>query len=388
MRIKPKGRKIYRRKDRIAYHKKIRHDTGSAVMTLVVAAVLGFVGYSAGAPVMNFLQERNFLSPPEQGNTVTAEESADYYPDSTEKTELSESENDENYEEDTPETEPETEEQIGFIQKAPSVQGYQLEQSALMTESALLSALENLPEGISHLLVPLKAEGGEIYYATSVRDAVRSNAVQAVIPLSVIYQNISAKGIEPVAVINTLQDSVFPKTAPEASYLYPETGEFWTDKSSAQEKIWLAPFSTLTQEYLSALCEEIETAGFRTIVCEGLEYPAFPRTELASLAPECGEADRWQYLTELLTAMRASAAESSFFVRLDGSRILSGDTETLQAAESFPADCLLVTVSPENQQEIENLKNISSSVPVIPEWQGEEIPKELKLKTYVLNPEK
>jgi len=375
MRIKPKGRKIYRRKDKIAYHKKIRHDTGSAVMTLVIAAVIGFVGYSAGAPVMNFLQERNFLSPPDQNYAVTAEETV-----------VNNTENQEEIPET--ETESETEEKIGFIQKAPSIQGYQLDQSALMTESALLNALENLPEGISHLFVPLKAEGGEIYYATSVKDAVRSNAVQAVIPLSVIYQNISAKGIEPVAVINTLKDSVFPKTAPEASYLYTETGEFWKDRSSVQEKIWLAPFSTLTQDYLSDLCEEIETAGFRIIVCDGLEYPAFPRTELDSLAPECAETDRYRYLTDLLTAMRAKAAESSFFVRINGSSTLDGDTETLMAAEALPADCLLVTVSPENQENIQKLKEISSSVPVIPEWQGDEIPKELKLKTYVLNPEK
>ena len=64
MRIKPKGRKIYRRKDRIAYHKKIRHDTRSAVMTVLIAGVLVFLGYSAGKPVLNFLQETNFLAPP------------------------------------------------------------------------------------------------------------------------------------------------------------------------------------------------------------------------------------------------------------------------------------------------------------------------------------
>lgn len=64
MRVKPKGRKIYRRKDRIAYHKKIRHDARSAVITILIAIVLGFIGYSFGKPVLQFLQEQNFLSPP------------------------------------------------------------------------------------------------------------------------------------------------------------------------------------------------------------------------------------------------------------------------------------------------------------------------------------
>ena len=389
MKIKPKGRKIYRRKDRIAYYKKIRHDTGSAVVTVLIAGVLVFVGYSAGAPVIAFLQERNFLAPPSRNVSLQVEETITQNTENTESVSepvlnpVSGTET-----ETVPETESETEENIGFVQKAPSIQGYLLESSALITESALLNALEELPAGISHLFVPLKSEGGEIYYATSVRDAVRSNAVQAVIPLPTIYQEISAKGIEPVAVINTLQDSVFPKNAPDASYLYTETGEFWTDKSSVQEKLWLAPFSSLTKDYLSELSEEIETAGFRIIVCDGLEYPAFPRTELSALAPECGEPERYQYLTDLLTAMRAKAPESSFFVRIHGDAVLNGDTETLMAAEAFPADCLLVTADTESQKNIEKLKEISNSVPVILEWQGEEIPENLKLRSYVLNPEK
>ncbi len=381
MKIKPKGRKIYRRKDRIAYHKKIRHDTGSAVVTLLIAGVLVFVGYSAGKPVMDFLQERDFLSPPQHpADTVSAEEALS-------ESEPVLSETGEPEEPDTvpeTETEPETEE-IGFLQKAPSMQGYVLEETALLTESSFQNALETLPEGISHLLIPLKVQGGQIYYATSVQDAARSNAVQAFLPLSDIYQAVSAKGIEPVALINTLEDSLFPKSFPDASYLVQETGTPWTDQSSAEPKLWLSPFSVLTQDYLAALAEELETAGFRIIVCDGLEYPNFPRSDLPLLDSRCSEANREQYLTALLTAMRAKAPESSFFVRISGSEALKGNTETLSAAEAFPADCLLVTVSPEEQNQAAQLKEISNSVPVILEWQDSEIPK--NMKSYFLNPE-
>ena len=64
MKIKPKGRKIYRRKDKIAYHKKIRHDTGSAVVTVLIAGVLVFLGIQCRKACSEFLQERNFLAPP------------------------------------------------------------------------------------------------------------------------------------------------------------------------------------------------------------------------------------------------------------------------------------------------------------------------------------
>ena len=376
MKIKPKGRKIYRRKDKIAYHKKIRHDTGSAVVTVLIAGVLIFLGYSAGKPVLNFLQETNFLAPP--SHYAEKADAHETYQSVSESSVSNENNSELPLEEVPTDTEPEQNE-IGFVQKAPSIQGYTLDVSALMTETALQSALETIPEGITHLMIPLKVKGGNIYYATSVRDAVRCNAVQAVIPLPTIFQDVSAKGLEPVALINTLEDSVFPKNNPDASYLYPATGEFWTDKSTAQETLWLSPFSVLTKDYLSAIAEEIETAGFRIILCEGVKFPVFPRTELDSLDPKCSESERFQYLTELLTEMRTKAPETAFFIRLD-----TDDTETLSAAESLPADCLLVPV---NEQNLSSYSEISNSVPVIPEWQGDEIPKNAKLKNYVLHPQ-
>ena len=388
MKIKPKGTKIYRRKDKIAYHKKIRQDTGSAVVTLLIAGVLVFVGYSAGKPILAFLQEREFLKPPSayHQETLSAEEVTETsaVPEETSEpetvSELTETET-------LPPTEPETEENLGFVQKAPSIQGYLLDESALMTEDTFHEALEQLPDGISHLLIPLKTKGGSIWYATSVRDAARSNAVQAFLPLTQIFQEVSAKGIEPVALVNTLEDSLFPKNSPEASYLIQNSGEIWTDKSTAEPTLWLSPFSSLTQEYLAAFAEEIETAGFRTIVCDGLTFPNFPRTALPELDPKCGEADRYQYLTELLTAMREKASESVFFVRIDGNSALSGDTEAVSAAEAFPADCLLVSGSPDTQEELQNLKEISGSVPIILEYPGDEVPANLKLKSYILHPQ-
>ena len=344
MKIKPKGRKIYRRKDRIAYHKKIRHDTGNAVLTLLIAGAVCFFGYSAGAPVLKFLQERELLSPPSPPHAeITSAESSPPESESESPSETAEFVPESEFVTEPP-AEPETEEDnLGFIQKAPSLQGCFLDASALMSETALTSALEQIPEGISHLLIPLKLKGGTICYATSVQDAARSNAVQAFIPLSEIYQTVSAKGIEPIAVINTLEDSLFPKSCPDAGYIFQETGEIWTDKSTSDGKLWLSPFSVLTQEYLSELAGEIETAGFRTIVCDGLTYPNFPRTELSGLDPRCSEPERWQYLTELLTAMRAKASETAFFVRIDGNDTLLGNTEALSAAEHFPADCLIVS---------------------------------------------
>lgn len=381
--MKQKYRKIYHRKDKIAFYKKLRHDTGSAMMTLLIAVVIGFVGYSAGKPVFQFLKERNLLAPPEQysADSVKYTEIAteEYFP--TENN-FSNDSSDEQTENSQTETEPETEENLGFVQKAPSVKGYLLDESALMSENALTSALDAIPEGISHLLIPLKLKGGAVYYATSVKDAARCQAVQAFLPLSQIYQTVSAKGFEPVALINTLEDTFFSKTYPDSSYYFPADGTLWKDQSTPEETTWLAPFSILAQEYLSAFCTELETAGFRTIICDGLVFPNFPRTELSNLNPECSETDRWKYLTQFLTAMRTAAPETVFFVRVDGEEALSGNTEAIQAAEAFPADCLLISTQEQNWEQIQEL---SQTVPIIPEFSV--LPDDFRKKSYVLNPD-
>ncbi|MDE6776382.1 MAG: hypothetical protein K2O52_03405 [Oscillospiraceae bacterium] len=385
MKIKPKGRKIYRRKDRFEHAKHVRHNTASVIMTFLLAGAIGFVGYSAGSPIVAFLQEKHFFitesennndnNNPEITDTTESEENTEI----TETTEIMET---------TEEiTEPTTEEQLGFIQKAPDMQGYELDISALMTETALAQALEELPEGLSHVLVPLKINGGGVYYATSVQDAVKSSAVQAVLSLDKIYEMITAKGYEPVAVINALQDDNYAKNYSASSYLKKDTGELWEDKSAVEPRIWLSPESSLTQDYLSAFAEEIEQANFKILVCEGLSFPNFPRSDLDNLDAICGDTDRYQALTDLLVAMRTNAPEISIFVRIDGDNALFGDLETMYAAEYLPADCLLVTMNAENKNDVETLKSLSTTVPIIIEWQGEEAPKTPKLESYVLNPE-
>ena len=111
------------------------------------------------------------------------------------------------------------------------------------------------------------------------------------------------------------------------------------------------------------------------------------RSDLPLLAPECSEENRYQHLTELLTEMRRKAPEIAFLIRTDGENALSGELETVYAAEELPADCLLFTLRKENRNHDEALTELSEVVPVMIEWQSEEVPKGSKIKSYVLNPE-
>ena len=64
--LKPKGRKIYRYKTRFERVKGFFRNSGAVVMTIAGIGVLVFVGYSVGGPIMRFLEEQRFLTPPEQ----------------------------------------------------------------------------------------------------------------------------------------------------------------------------------------------------------------------------------------------------------------------------------------------------------------------------------
>lgn len=391
MKIKPKGRKIYRRKDRFEHIKQVKHSVGSVILTFVLAGAIGFVGYSIGSPVLAFLQERDFLAPPSPYHSAEITETTEI-PETTEITETTENtESETESETETQsmiETEPEPE--IGFVQKVPDLQGYVLDTSALITESTLEQALEEIPEAISHVIIPIKTTGGQIYYATKIQEAVISNAVQAVLPLDQIYQKVKDKGYEPVALVNTLEDDLYAKNYPACSYHKMDTGEIWEDQSSPESRFWMSPENSLTQSYLAAMAEEVETAGFQILICDGLKFPNFPRSELENLEPVCSDPERWKALQDVLTAMRADATELAFFVKINGSDVLFGELESLQAAEALPADCLLVTINEEirkHSDQLETVSELSNTVPVMLEWNGKEIPKSLKLKSYVLDPE-
>ncbi|MDE6729265.1 MAG: hypothetical protein K2J71_00615 [Oscillospiraceae bacterium] len=138
------------------------------------------------------------------------------------------------------------------------------------------------------------------------------------------------------------------------------------------------------------MAEEIENAGFQILICDGLEFPNFPRSELENLESVCSDPERWKVLRDLLLAMRKDATELAIFIRMNGNDVLNGSPETLQAAEELPADCLLVTIDEtirKNREQLESIMELSDAVPVMLEWQREEIPKSLKITSYVLDPE-
>lgn len=326
MKIKPKGRKIYRYKTRFERLKGFLRDTRAVTLTVAGVGVLAFVGYSVGAPVMNFLEQQGIITP----STVTETSATDH---SAVVSELSENE--------TQTTEPSVQHK--------KLCGIYLDKSSLSTQQTLAEALSDVPDGITHVIVPLKAEGGRLYYGTTLSDASMCGAVIAATPLETIYNTILENGYIPAAAINTLEDSVYPQTYIESGYRFAGTSEQWLDDTPENGgKPWLSPFSPITEDYLANLSREVADAGFSVIVCEGLTFPDFTADDLALLDSRAGTSDRGGALVDVVNAMQSAAGDTAFYVSVDADALLNGETELFDTGKPFAPTGVVVTVSDES----------------------------------------
>ncbi len=357
MKLKPKGRKIYRYKTRFERLKGFLRNSGAIVMTIAGTAVLVFVGYSVGGPVMKFLEEQNVIAP--AGDSVAETMST------TQPTETSAAQTEASVPETTApsETLPQETELPEYLQMQACV----LVPDALSTAQDLRDALSALPAGTTHVFVPLKTEGGSLHYASAVEDSGMSGAVVAAMPLMEIHTIISEAGFVPAAAVNALEDSIYPQTFADAAYTLAGSSERWLDASPENGgKPRLSPFSPLTKEYLSELAAEIFGAGFQLILCEGLCFPDFSEDDLALLDPRAGSPDRGTALVHLVSAMQEAAGDAVFCVALDGAELLSGKPDILSSGAPLTADAAAVTVPAGADMQLADMQAKLGDIPCIP----------------------
>lgn len=336
MKLKPKGRKIYRYKTRFERLKEFLRNTGAVVLTIGGTALLLFIGYSAGGPVVRFLEEHNIITSETQPSTEIIPETI--LPTETEIIATTESTEPAETTAVSTETEP-------VVEKA-ELCGYYLDADALRTEQALQKAIGAVPDGITHIIVPLKASGGRICYASSIADA--ENIYPDAMPLELIRDTIGAAGYTPAASINALEDCLYPQNHPETAYKIAGSDERWLDGAPENGgKPWLSPFSTGTAEYLAALTGEISAAGFPMIFCEGFLFPDFSEEDLQMLDPRAGAPDRGTALASIASVMKTQAGEAEFYLTIDAAQLIDGKAEILKTGKPFTPDGYSVTVKKE-----------------------------------------
>ncbi len=256
MKLKPQGRKIYREKTKAEKcHDFLFHHVGGFLAVLILVAVFGFFGYYVGTPVVEFLEERGYLTKVEDSSDMQSNSSL------TSDTQL-------------PSEETEVLEDCHL---------YILAEESISTVSTLAKALEELPEDATHAVLPLKTTGGTLYYASGLGDA-QSNVIAAN-SLADLFQTIEDAGLVPCVELHLFDDCSYATACPLASFV-KDDGTLWVD---ATENAWISPYSSLGVSYLCSLVAEIAEAGFSFFVLDGVTLPSFSDDDANSLGLDLSE---------------------------------------------------------------------------------------------------
>lgn len=309
MKIKPKGRKIYKTKEKNYYGKSPMGKFLSGALTVLLIGGIGFLGYSVAEPVINYTKHKG--DEPEEPEISATE------PMTENATALGESPTEA---QTTEKTEPVEE----MIYKAAM-----LKPSDLASIEALKSALEEIPqdEGIEYVEIPLKYSGGSIYYASIVAEA--QTAVKSNILLADIVKETEKSGFKPSAFLSIFNDNIVPLAYPETGYVMSEDSTQWTDSN---EKPWMSPYSQRALDYNTNIVLEVTSEGFEQIVCSDLIFPDFTNSDLQILDPVLGETERCMALTSSANVLydRAVANGASMQIEVSAVDILLSKADILQ----------------------------------------------------------
>ncbi|GHU55479.1 hypothetical protein FACS1894132_11640 [Clostridia bacterium] len=208
-----------------------------------------------------------------------------------------------------------------------------LDVSALASIDALNTALDSIPKvplQYNAVVVPLKSKGGALNYATALEIAISARSNQGSLALADIFETISKKGFTPVAEINLLEDSIYPKTFGDTSYTLA-SGASWYDNNPANGgKPWLSPFSTGTKTYLQEVLTEINTAGFTNIILSSACFPPFRPSDLNIVVNPVQGIDRYKAITDLVSSLLANLPESEPTVVVNANDIFNGTADVLK----------------------------------------------------------
>ncbi len=283
-----KGRKIYtyRARNKRVFSK--NHPMRSAlgiVLTVLIAAVLGVVGYSIAGPVVARLtaeaehptqtddpyefSEADSSGPDSAAVTETASETASTAATTAATTVPAET---------TSETETTTTTETAAEVK-PRFEGVTLgcviSPQTAADPKLLETAVQRCAEqGYTAIVLPAKLSGGALTYASENAEAKKCGAAAESPALSDLIGTVSAQGLSVIADMNLLEDNLFPSAYSDGSYQIKDNHGRWLDRAESDGgKPWLSPYTDHAKRYLSALAHARSDAGGSGILGCGMTFP-------------------------------------------------------------------------------------------------------------------
>lgn len=317
MKVRNKGRKIYKTKEKNYYGKSPVGKFFSALLTVVLIGGIGVLGYSVAGPMIDYSRK--------QGDEEVSETTSHEDEVATTGT------NAENVVAEVPENQTE------------SYRSVRLDEYETMNCEAIKTAIGRIPQeqDIEYIEVPLKLPDGRLTYATDYEDIPEICGSE--LTLSEIARTIRKEGYTPAAYISIFADNTVPEIYPQYSYLNPETVLAWRDSSS---KTWASPFSEGYVNYLSFIADEISGAGFSKIICTDMKFPDFTDRDLTAIGDSRLESSgRYTALTDVADVLFDTIEEnnSDMFIEVQASEVLSGRAEIMKPL-FLKADTIVINI--------------------------------------------
>ncbi len=312
------GRKIKRSSSLYGNRRKNKIKSIFAIIfTVIIAGALIFLGYSIGEPVINFFKN--------WGNSNTSQ--SEPWSPSDVATDESESSS-------------ETSKSENSGSKNPDIQNYSaicLSVNDIKSLNSLNSAVENAKlNGFTAVIVPLKADGGMLYYKSTASLALTENLVSSDITAKEIAQTIKQNNMIAIADIQVLKDNLSPVKTKEAGYTFEGSTSAWYDNSVEKGgKPWLSPFSVTAKQYLSEISSEISSAGFDMIICSDVIFPPFRNSDLNYIGQTVKDHNRYKALIDVVNIFFSdtSAAGAKLSLKITAKDIIEGTSEVFKPDE-------------------------------------------------------
>ncbi len=336
---KKKGRKLFTSKDRNHRIFNRYHPMRSALgitLTVLLAAVLGIVGYNVVGPLMARLSAEA-ESPTKTDQPFFEQESEPI------KTAVSSSEA-----EETKTTAAATGTVTSSTASETTVHTAKFGENVTLAYCITPETCSDLKlldtaaercasEGFSAMILPMKVPGGQLLYASAVKDAATSGAFSDDAPApEAVKAVLDAHGLKGIAQMDLLTDHLFPAAFSDGGYMIASSQTRWLDRAEADGgKPWISPYCAHSGAYLSSLAAELVAAGFQNVLCYDIAFPKFFNSDEALLGKQITDPKRRsEALTGLINKIAADVPQAVFSFSLKD--VINGK------AEAFVPDALTI----------------------------------------------
>lgn len=308
---KKKRKKIDRSNTTLYGHKPVSKTRKivTLVITIIFAILLVFFGYCIGEPIYNYIK-----NPPESNSeTWTPPEITNITVDETSDSDM------------TP---------VSFREWS----AYTLRPVDMLNEELFKAAVDSAKnDGYTSVVVPLKAEGGKIYYATKANVALlNGEIVKSELDINEISKTIKRSGLMPIASVSVLYDNLSPVNESDIGFIVEESGMLWYDDYiNVGGKPWISPFSSSAKKYLSQISSEIGSAGFDAVLISDIAFPEFEESDFSEIGDIIRNSELRGTVLYETAALFSDCADFTIY-RTSASEVINNKDEFLEKTDYIP----------------------------------------------------